>query len=142
MEQNSQYPEFSGFQIQCEIGPIEKSFKYEFGFIRKGVGFEVFRTGEINHSYAEGEKVWIDVYFEKPVSTTGLKEGAQAINLRSRSVRAKHTLSRNWRYEVENESKEKEYLPKMNYRLLGLVADSGTDFLGNSYRALVSEASF
>lgn len=125
---NQKYPELSGFQILCETSNIKTNFLYNFSYNQSEVGQVTIFEGEQTKVASSGERIWTTVYFPEPISTIPYKEESIYFVI---SIKKAPTdpVEYIWKNEVS-----------LNYRLLGLTADHGTDFLGNPYRSLVEVA--
>lgn len=154
----TRFPGISGFQLLVEVAegsaspsaevPVKINFTIEqhnFG----DTAWQVLAKGTVVGAQAEGERVWIDVILgtEIPVDvsmTTNVSElriGVQVVSGITKLYYAQPNPLPGFVEAVQSDGSTplagKEAAPaSLAFRLLGLVADAGTDFLGDPYRAV------
>lgn len=151
-EKNNQirFPGISGFQI---LTAIEKgaastaSFNYTVEQHNFGSpSWEILTKGTVVGAQAEGERVWMDAILSKEIPvdismTTNVSELRFGFQIISGIEKIYYAQPNPLPGFVEAlQSNEKAFLTpsaSFAFRLLGLIADSGTDFLGNPYRSVV-----
>lgn len=116
-----------------------------------GVGWLKLASGTTTETHLTGPRVWLDLVFDNPVVITE-EMLSQRFRLGFKSDSLTSNVSKVW-YSTPNplasqfaSAKKADGVTPIQglgqdvsflFRVLGLVADSGTDFLGNSYRSLV-----
>lgn len=135
------FPSLSGFQVLVKI-PTGKaasaSLEYVFQHHQFGVGWHTVAEGTATAAHTDGEKVWMDVFFPEPVQ---MNEELANVQWRI-GVKAKSFVDEFWSVSpalpnLELWAETTKQTASLNFRLLAMVADSGTDFLGNPFRSLV-----
>lgn len=141
-------PALSGLQLCLRVGNAQ-AVEVDYVLERQvfGLGWVQEATGSVSGAHAEGTKVWVDLYLEQALKVPedavanrwrfgfrGTADGAWGSAPNPLSV--PHGLKA---YAGDGSTpltiggSEFSYL----FRVLGLVADEGIDFLGNAYRSLV-----
>jgi hypothetical protein len=140
------YPELSGFQILVKIpeGEAAKAalnWKLEFDVF--GVGWTELEQGSVVGCHADGEQVWLDVFFRNPVHMGEVNLlGALRIGFQKlASIDSIWYAEPNPIFNVEALEEATGLGYSFDFRILALTADSGTDFLGNPYRSIVVKSS-
>jgi hypothetical protein len=138
------YPDLSGFQLLVKI-PSGQAAKATINYVLEhhifGEGWRPLASGTVVGAHTDGEKVWMDAFFEESVPvTTEIAEAELRIKITGSVVSAI------WLVEPaitqQPSYKEAELLSStFNFRVLALTADSGTDFLGNPYRSVAIQQS-
>lgn len=145
------WPDLSGFQLMTSITSGEAataSLEYTLDWFLTGTGWVNLAKGTVKGAHVDGEKLWMDVIFGKSVKVTeeltkqllrvGFNPGT---GIKAVWFSQPNPLNQN----QEALEGEKVLLNggtkySFNFRVLGLVADSGTDHLGNSYRSIAVES--
>lgn len=142
---NERWPSLSGFQLLVAI-PAKMAFvaslNWRIEYYVVGVGWTLLEQGSTTGCHAEGEHVWMDIFFPNPVemseilSSSSFRIGFQGFQ----------NISKVW-YATPNPLPNSEAYNEetglgfcFNFRLLGMIADSGTDFMGNPYRSIAVES--
>lgn len=144
-------PKLSGFQLLVGITD-ETTAKLDWVLEYKelGVTWMELASGSTTGAHQTGDKVWMDFYFDKPIE---IPSGALDDRLRI-GIKGSITtgVEKIWLSKPNPESFANKFLwaytssgadvafginTSFNFRILGLVADEGTDFLGNRYRSVV-----
>lgn len=149
-------PPLTGFQFLLKVASgasLTTGLGIELSYKRFGYDWAPLGTAQTVGTPADGDKVWIDLYFDEPIEITedmlddrfrikvvsiagGTTVDPSGIWYTSPNPLA---LSFTKAYQsdgftpVTASSVEASFL----FRVLGLVADDGVDFLGNSYRSAV-----
>lgn len=156
-------PGISGFQVLVEVAvgaaspTAESPVKINYTIEQHNFGnsaWEVLAKGTAVGAQAEGEKVWIDAILgeEIPVDvsmTTNVSElriGIQVVSGITKLYYATPNPLPGFVEAVQSDGSTplagKEAAPaSLAFRLLGLVADAGTDFLGDPYRSVAIHSS-
>jgi hypothetical protein len=146
----TRFPGISGFQLLAEIeketaATVTLNYTIEqhnFG----NTEWEVLAKGTVTGAQAEGERVWIDVVLgeEIPVDismTTNVSElriGFQVVSGIEKLYYAQPNPLPGFVEALQSDGKALLAPPaSFAFRLLGLIADSGTDFLDDPYRSAV-----
>jgi len=157
------FPGISGFQILAEVAEgaaspdAEVPVKFNYTIEQHNFGnssWEVLAKGFAAGAQAEGEYIWIDAILgtEIPVDvsmTTNVSElriGIQVVSGITKLYYATPNPLPGFVEAVQSDGKTplagKEAPPaSLAFRLLGLVADAGTDFLGDPYRSVAIHSS-
>lgn len=150
----TRFPGISGFQL---LAAVEKeaaattSFNYTIEQHNFGnSAWEVLAKGAVTGAQAEGERVWIDAILGKEIPidvsmTTNVSElriGIQIISGIEKIYYAQPNPLPGFVEALQSDGKALLTPPaSFAFRLLGLVADAGTDFLGNPYRSVAIHSS-
>ena len=155
--EEQRYPSISGFQLLAEVeSEAEDEVTFEYSFERHNFGsplWEVLATGTVTGAQADG-KVWIDAILdvEIPVtpdviaSTTELRIGFKI----AKGIEKVYFAEPNplpgfvqaYQSDGSTPLRGKGATPvSFAFRLLGLVADAGIDFLGDPYRGVAVHSS-
>ena len=170
-ETEQRIPGLSGFQLLLTIAHGEAAtckLNYKLQQYLLGSGWVTHEQGTITGAHAEGNRVWMDIYFEKEVPITETQvpnpKRPKAPTEFRLAFQAVQGIEQAWYTEpnpyahgeafvemtkaeetaakqVEKEIARREGKQSFNFRLLALTADSGTDFLGNPYRSVVVQSS-
>lgn len=146
-------PQLSGWQILCNvtdssIAKIEWTLEYDLF----GTGWLNLASGTTTGAQAEASHVWMDMLFDNPVDinetvrTARLRFGFKA----DAGISAVYDVHPNpiallgsvKAYQANGTTviQASGFDIAFNFRVLGLVADNGTDFLGNLYRSVAKAA--
>jgi hypothetical protein len=154
----TRFPGISGFQLLVEVtedaafpsaeAPVTINFTIEqhnFG----DTAWEILAKGTAVGAQAEGERIWIDAILDEEIPvdvsmTTNVSElriGITVVSGVEKLYYAQPNPLPGFVEAVQSDGSTplagKEAAPaSLAFRLLGLVADGGTDFLGNPYRAV------
>ena len=144
------YPGLSGFQLLTEVeegAALTATLNYTIEQHNFGDTFwEVLATGTVVGAQAEGERIWIDVILgaEIPVTesmatnVSELRIGFQVVSGISKVYYAQPNPLPGFVEALQSDgSALLSPSASFAFRVLGLVADSGTDFLGDPYRSVV-----
>jgi hypothetical protein len=154
------YPGLSGFQIQVSIPEGEASsvaINYTIDQYFFGVSWGNLTHGQVTGAHTDGEKVWLDIFLPKEIVVTKeffsdagslLRIGFQNVskvedfwysfpNPYSQGTALENAEEPSGTLKIEGHEKDCSF----NFRILGLTADSGTDYLGNPYRSAVVQSS-
>lgn len=156
-------PGISGFQVLAEVAEdsappsAEVPVKFNWTIEQHNFGnsaWEVLAKGTAVGAQAEGERIWIDAILgtEVPVDvsmTTNVSElriGIQIVSGITKLYYATPNPLPGFVEAVQSDGSTplagKEAAPaSLAFRLLGLVADAGTDFLGDPYRSVAIHSS-
>ena len=145
------YPDLSGIQVLSSVTDADTAaYEWTLEYQIFGLGWVELGSGSSTGCHATGTHVWFDILFEDPIEITETISGARLrIGLRTTAgidkiwYSAPNPLALDGfvkAYEsdkttpIENSGDE----VSLCFRVLGLVAESGVDFLGNSYRSAVA----
>ncbi len=148
------YPGISGFQLLTSIADgSAQTATLNYTVEQKNFGssaWEVLATGTVVGAQAEGERVWVDVILgaEIPVdesmatNVSELRSGFQVVSGITQVFYAQPNPLAGFVEALQSDGKAL-LSPSVSFafRLLGLVADSGTDFLGDPYRSVAVHSS-
>lgn len=114
-------PDLTGFQVCMDVEDAQRH-RLEYSFeVHQFGDWEVLRSGTVEGTHTAGQYVWIDVYFDDTLEVPA------------------EWLSNPFRISVSSEAGVwLDGDDNLLYRVLSASADSGVDFLGNSYRSMVS----
>jgi hypothetical protein len=145
-------PPLTGFQLLLGITDAETaSVNWTLEYDLFGAGWQTLAEGTATGAHAEGDKVWLDLYFDSPFPiTTDLIDQRFRLGFSSLSGVSKAWITTpnpfaaqfakayqaNGTTVIQSSGADAAF----DFRLLGRVADDGTDFLGNRYRSVVIEA--
>lgn len=138
----SYYPEFTGAQFLVQTDSDDVSFEWE---LRDPDG-ALLDSGEVAEVTETGGKGWVDIEFK--AITVGKTEGEWEIRFTSDKPIYQNSSSDKGRAEVRTSEDPLTYIPivltelpeiSFAFRALANIADSGTDYLGNSFRSVVVE---
>jgi hypothetical protein len=143
------YPSLSGISLAMEVPDLD-AVELEFYLERNvfGLGWLSQATGSVLRASATGTLVWVDVYLEKPVEIdTDSYNDRWRFSFRGTggnawlSVPNPLVLPSNARAYAEDgitplqlNGQDTSFM----FRVLGLTADEGVDFLGNNFRSVVT----
>jgi hypothetical protein len=150
----TRFPGISGFQLLSAVADEAAATatlnytveQHNFG----NSTWEVLAKGTVTGAQAEGERVWIDVILgqEIPVDvsmTTNVSElriGFQIVSGIEKVYYAQPNPLPGFVEALQSDGKALLAPPaSFAFRLLGLIADSGTDFLGDPYRSVAIHSS-
>lgn len=150
----TRFPGISGFQLLAAIADDAAATatlnytveQHNFG----NSTWEVLAKGTVVGAQAEGERVWIDVILgqEIPIDvsmTTNVSElriGFQVVSGIEKVYYAQPNPLPGFVEALQSDGKALLAPPaSFAFRLLGLIADSGTDFLGDPYRSVAIHSS-
>lgn len=150
----TRFPGISGFQL---LAAVEKeaaetaSFNYTIEQHNFGnSAWEVLTKGTVTGAQAEGERIWMDAILgqEIPIDesmTTNVSElriGIQIVSGIEKIYYAQPNPLPGFVEALQSNGKALLTPPaSFAFRLLGLVADAGTDFLGDPYRSVAIHSS-
>lgn len=162
-EGQTRFPGISGFQILAEVAEgaaspdAEVPVKFNYTIEQHNFGnssWEVLAKGFAVGAQAEGERIWIDAILgtEIPIDvsmTTNVSElriGIQIVSGITKLYYATPNPLPGFVEAVQSDGSTplagKDAAPaSFAFRLLGLVADAGTDFLGDPYRSVAIHSS-
>lgn len=150
----TRYPSISGFQLLAAISNQAASTvtlnytveQHNFG----NAAWEVLAKGTTIGAQSEGERVWIDIILSREIPvdvsmTTGISElriGFQVVSGIEKIYYAQpNPLTGSVEALQSNEKALFAPSASLAFRLLGLIADAGTDFLGDPYRSIAIHSS-
>jgi hypothetical protein len=149
------YPDLSGFQLFVSITPGDASIASLQWTIDQYIGnsgWSNLATGTTVGSHADGEQVWYDVLFSKTIPVNGSMITGPNSTLRFGFI-SEAGVTAAWYSQPNPLNLYGAYNSSMSaltasgntfsfcFRILGLVADTGVDFLGNSYRSIALQNS-
>lgn len=153
-ENQTRFPGISGFQI---LVAVEKeaaaiaSFNYTIEQHNFGNSeWEILTKGTATGAQAEGERVWLDATLKEEIPidismTTNVSElriGIQVISGIEKLYYAQPNPLPGFVEALQSNGKSLVSPPaSFAFRLLGLIADSGIDFLGDPYRSVAIRSS-
>jgi hypothetical protein len=113
-----------------------------------GVGWVQIASGSATGTFATGQ-LWFDMYFDEPVDVSGFVDSRFRFGFKANTSIDKIWYSApNPLYATTARATLQDQTPLVSgtddysfcFRVLGLTADEGTDFLGNKYRSTVVNA--
>lgn len=147
-------PGISGFQILTEIkkeSATTASFNYTIEQHNFGSSvWEVLAKGTVVGAQAEGERVWMDAILSQEIpvdvsmatNVSELRIGFQIVSGIEKIYYAQPNPLPGFVEALQSNEKSLLTPPaSFAFRILGLVADSGIDFLGNPYRSVAIHSS-
>jgi hypothetical protein len=147
---NPVYPDISGFQILVDIlegSADEASISYTLDYNQ--AGWVNLTQGTLTGAHTDGTKVWFDIILPNPIPVTqAMLSATMRIGI-TPLVGCTHIYYVNPSPATGCAALQSDSTTPLlgggtstsfNFRLLSLVADSGTDFLGNTYRSYVSSS--
>src|SRR5208282_5303557 len=150
--ENTLYPPLSGFQLLLNIASeaqLEAELNYVIEQYVFDVGWEPLTKGNFRGVHTDGERVWMDVIFDKPLAidaemVPNAVSSAPPFEFRI-GFQAQRGINEAW-YITPNpyaygralEADGTKLSYSFAFRVLGLIADSGFDFLGNPYRSAIA----
>jgi hypothetical protein len=150
----TRFPGISGFQLLAAIAKEAASTatlnytieQHNFG----NTAWEVLAKGTVTGAQAEGERIWIDVILDREIPvdvsmTTNVSElriGFQIVSGIEKVYYAQPNPLPGFVEALQSNGKALLAPPaSFAFRLLGLSADAGTDFLGDPYRSVAIHSS-
>lgn len=150
----TRFPGISGFQLLAAVedeAAATATLNYTIEQHHFGnTEWEVLAKGTVTGAQAEGDRVWIDVILDEeiPVNvsmTTNVSElriGFQIVSGIEKVYYAQPNPLPGFVEALQSDGKALVSPPaSFAFRLLGLVADAGTDFLGDPYRSVAIHSS-
>jgi hypothetical protein len=153
-EGQTRLPGISGFQLLTAVADGAASTatlnytieQHNFG----NSAWEILAKGTVTGAQAEGERIWIDVILDQEISvnasmTTNVSElriSFQIVSGIEKIYYAQPNPLPGFVEALQSDGKALLTPPaSFAFRLLGLIADAGTDFLGDPYRSIVIHSS-
>lgn len=150
----TRFPGISGFQLLTAVAKdaaATASFNYAIEQHNFGNSeWEVLAKGTTVGAQAEGERVWIDAILDKEIpinasmvtNVSELRIGLQIVSGIEKLYYAQPNPLPGFVEALQSNEKALLSPPaSFAFRLLGLIADSGTDFLGDPYRSVAIHSS-
>jgi hypothetical protein len=150
----TRFPGISGFQLLAAVeedAAATATLNYTIEQHNFGnSAWEVLAKGTVTGAQADGERIWIDVILDQEIPinvsmTTNISElriGIQIVSGIDKLYYAQPNPLPGFVEALQSDGKALLAPPaSFAFRLLGLAADAGTDFLGDPYRSVVVHSS-
>jgi hypothetical protein len=145
-------PSLTGAQLLTTVTDASASLAWKLEYDLFGSGWITLTSGTATGAPAVGNRVWLDLMFDNPVEISnemlefrfrigfsGASGVSHAWASNPNPLASQHVSARaaNGTTAIQIGGQDVSFL----FRVLGLVADDGVDFLGNSYRSAVRTSS-